>query len=176
MSDQARDVSLKDIAQQVAEDKMRVSDAIAEVFKKIDADEIDDTTLEQALNRAGLTPSQFAKATRTSVKDAAVLFQRLGAFKKTFKKITALDPEAEALITKMLQKQNAVETNTNVFFNFVGSFLRNSKVIAVSAIDTMVRNVYGTGIGLTMESATQVFESSFYAIGRAVRSKESKKL
>lgn len=169
-------VFLKDISQQVAENKMRVSDAIAEVFKKIDAEEIDDTTLEQALNRAGLTPSQFAKATRTSVKDAAVLFQRLGAFKKTFKKITALDPEAEALITKMLQKQNAVETNTNAFFNFVGSFLRNSKVIAVSAIDTMMRNVYGTGIGLTMESATQVFESSFYAIGRAVRSKESKKI
>lgn len=160
------DPSYSQVKQRVAAKEQKVSDAVKNVFMDIDA--IDEDILDAALNKAGLTFSEFGQAARTTVADAASIMQGYSTLAKVLKRAVQLDPQAELLAAKMYGDQDVVSA-MGYLGNGIKRLERESKALVVSSIGTTVRNAYGTVTGMTYESASRLLEGTLYTMGKVAK-------
>ena len=146
----------------------KTSTAIAEVFSAMDQGLIDDTLLEQAIRKEGLSPEQFAQANRVTVTQAAQIMQQYSTASKTLNRLRQIDPDVAKQVDALY---GAPDEYTSAVGNVMGAFLRaerESKAVMVSGIGTSVRNGIGTGTGLTLNSAASLIEGTLMTVGKTL--------
>jgi hypothetical protein len=87
---------------------------------------------------------------------------------KLVTKAVELDPEAEKLL-KEFAKAGEVEQAQGSFFDAIRRIERESKAFVVSAPGTTMRNLMGTAIGMTFQTASRLFEGTIYTTGKAIK-------
>jgi len=148
----------------------KTSSAINEVFAAMDKGDISDTLLEQAIRKEGLTPEEFAKANLMTVTQAAQVMQQYSAASRILGKLTQIDPEAKKIVDSLFSKPDDIPTALGFVGNAISRAERESKAWMVSGVATTVRNVIGTSVGLTYNSAASLIEGSLYTIGKTLSS------
>lgn len=144
-----------------------ISDAINRVLTNVD--QIDDMALESAIRQSGMTPDDFAKATRTTVSEAASVMQSYSAASKILKRMQGIDPAFNKRMEELYGKNDEfVSAGTN-FADGVRALERESKAWITSGVDTTVRNVAGTGVLLTAKTVANLMEGFVYTTGRAIK-------
>jgi hypothetical protein len=146
----------------------KTSTAIAEVFSAMDQGLIDDTLLEQAIRKEGLSPEQFAQANRVTVTQAAQIMQQYSTASKTLNRLRQIDPDVAKQVDALY---GAPDEYTSTVGRVMGAFLRaerESKAVMVSGIGTSVRNGIGTGTGLTLNSAASLIEGTLMTVGKTL--------
>ena len=144
----------------------KTSDAIASVFSNLDT--IDDAVLEQAIRREGLSVEQFAQANLMTVSDAARVMQQYSAASKILNRMTQIDPEAAKIVDGLFNKPDEYVSALGRIGQGIRTLERESKAFVVSGIGTTVRNVMGTSVGLTYNSAASLIEGAMYTVGRTL--------
>ena len=153
---------------QVASKEIKLSDAVKEVFSSVD--DINEDILDSAIQKAGLTPNEFADITRTSVSDAAKIMQSYSALARVLNNQAKLDPEVEKVISALYGRDSALPDVFTSIGNGIRRMERESKAFVVSSIATTVRNVLGTGTGLGFESAARLIDGTIYQTGKVYSS------
>lgn len=144
----------------------QVSSAINEVFSNLD--NVDDAVLEQAIRKEGLTPDDFAKANKVTVSEAAQIMQQYSAASKVLKRMTEIDPVIKQQVDELFAKPDSQVTALGRVGQAIRFAERESKAFIVSGIGTTVRNVLGTTVGLTYNSAASLIEGALYTVGRTL--------
>jgi hypothetical protein len=144
----------------------KTSTAIAEVFSQLD--NIDDALLEQAIRKEGLTPDEFAAANKLTVTEAAQVMQQYSAASKVLNRMSAIDPEFKKQIDALFEKPDEYVSALGRLGQGIQTLERESKAWIVSGIGTTVRNVIGTSVGLTYNSAASLIEGALYTVGRTM--------
>ena len=144
----------------------KTSTAIAEVFSQLD--NIDDTLLEQAIRKEGLTPDEFAAANKLTVTEAAQVMQQYSAASKVLKRMSEIDPEFKKQVDALFEKPDEYVSALGRLGQGIQTLERESKAWIVSGIGTTVRNVIGTSVGLTYNSAASLIEGALYTVGRTL--------
>lgn len=144
----------------------QTSSAINEVFSNLD--NVNDAVLEQAIRKEGLTPDDFAKANKMTVTEAAQVMQQYSAASKVLKRMTEIDPEFKKQVDALFEKPDSQVSALGRVGQAVQTLERESKAWVVSGIGTTVRNVLGTTVGLTYNSAASLIEGAMYTVGRTL--------
>ena len=144
----------------------KTSDAIASVFSNLDT--IDDAVLEQAIRREGLSVEQFAQANLMTVSDAARVMQQYSAASKILNRMTQIDPAAAKIVDGLFNKPDEYVSALGRIGQATRTLERESKAFVVSGIGTTVRNVMGTSVALTYNSAASLIEGAMYTVGRTL--------
>lgn len=144
----------------------KTSDAIASVFSNLDT--IDDAVLEQAIRKEGLSVEQFAQANLMTVSDAARVMQQYSAASKILNRMTQIDPEAAKIVDGLFNKPDEYVSALGRVGQATRTLERESKAFVVSGIGTTVRNVMGTSVALTYNSAASLLEGAMYTVGRTL--------
>jgi hypothetical protein len=142
----------------------KTSTAIAEVFSNLD--KVDDVALEQAIRKEGLTPEEFAQANKLTVTEAAQVMQQYSAAAKAMSRLSQIDPAFKEQADLLFGKPDEYTSALGRVGQMVSTVERESKAWVVSGIGTTVRNIIGTGVGLTYNSAASLIEGSLYTVGR----------
>ena len=145
----------------------KVSDAVKDLFMSVDA--INDATLDASLKKAGITPTEFAQATRTTVADAANIMQGYSSLARVLRRVSEIDPEAQKIVDQMYGRENDVASAMGYLGAGIKRLERESKALVVSSIGTTVRNVMGSGLGMTFEGGARALEGILYATGKAIK-------
>ena len=145
----------------------KTSTAIAEVFSNLD--NIDDAVLEQAIRKEGLTPEEFAQANKLTVTEAAQVMQQYSVAAKAMARLSQIDPVFKEQADLLFGKPDEYTSAMGRVGQMISSLERESKAWVVSGIGTTVRNVIGTGVGLTYNSAASLIEGTLYTIGRTAK-------
>lgn len=146
----------------------KISTAISNVFSKLDAGEIDDAVLEQAISVAGLTPKEFAQANKLTVTEAASIMQQYSVASRALNKAKELDPELKKMVDELFGKPDEYTSTMGWIGKGISRVERESKAFVVSGIGTTVRNVLGTMPVLTYTSAASVIEGTLYTAGKVL--------
>jgi hypothetical protein len=144
----------------------QTSSAINDVFSNLD--NVDDVVLEQAIRKEGLTPDDFAKANKMTVTEAAQVMQQYSAASKVLKRLTEIDPAFKKQVDDLFAKPDSQVSALGRVGQAVQTLERESKAWVVSGIGTTVRNVLGTTVGLTYNSAASLVEGALYTVGRTL--------
>lgn len=144
----------------------QVSSAINEVFSNLD--NVNDAVLEQAIRKEGLTPDDFAKANKMTVSEAAQVMQQYSAASKVLKRMTEIDPVIKQQVDELFAKPDSQVSALGRVGQAIRFAERESKAFIVSGIGTTVRNVIGTSVGLTYNSAASLIEGALYTVGRTL--------
>ena len=144
----------------------KVSDAVRNIFSNIDS--IDNDVIDAAINKAGLTPQQFADATRTTVADAANVMQAYSSLSQTLRKVASLDPDVQKQVDELYGKDNEAVSMLGNLARGTSRLERESKALVVSGLSTTVANVLGTSTALTFDAAYKLIEGSLYTTGKAI--------
>jgi hypothetical protein len=144
----------------------QTSSAINEVFSNLD--NVNDAVLEQAIRKEGLSPDDFAKANKMTVTEAAQVMQQYSAASKMLKRMTELDPAVKKQVDELFAKPDSQVSALGRIGQAIRFAERESKAFIVSGIGTTVRNVIGTGVGLTYNSAASLIEGAMYTVGRTL--------
>lgn len=145
----------------------KVSDAVKDLFMSVDA--INDATLDASLKKAGITPTEFAQATRTTVADAANIMQGYSSLARVLRRVSEIDPDAQKIVDEMYGRDNDVTSAMGYLGAGIKRLERESKALVVSSIGTTVRNVMGSGLGMTFEGGARALEGTLYATGKAIK-------
>lgn len=146
----------------------KTSTAIAEVFSAMDQGLIDDTLLEQAIRKEGLSPEQFAQANRVTVTQAAQIMQQYSTASKTLNRLRQIDPDVAKQVDALYGKPDEYTSTLGYLGGAFNRLERESKALIVSGIGTTVRNIMGSGIGLTFNSAASVIEGALMTVGKTL--------
>lgn len=146
----------------------KTSTAIAEVFSAMDQGLIDDTLLEQAIRKEGLSPEQFAQANRVTVTQAAQIMQQYSTASKTLNRLRQIDPDVAKQVDALYGKPDEYTSALGYLGGAFNRVERESKALIVSGIGTTVRNIMGSGIGLTFNSAASVLEGALMTVGKTL--------
>jgi len=172
------DPNFRDAAQRVANKEQKISDAVKDVFMTIeqrtkegdvDVPKINDTIFEAALERAGINLKEFAEAARTTVGDGATIMQGYSAAAAIIRRAMDIDPEAKKLINNLYGRSQEVPSSYGWLGDGIRRIERESKALVTSAIGTTMRNMMGTGVGLTFDAAKNLLESSTFAVGKTIK-------
>ena len=144
----------------------QTSSAINEVFSNLD--NVNDAVLEQAIRKEGLTPDDFAKANKMTVSEAAQVMQQYSAASKVLKRMTEIDPVIKQQVDELFAKPDSQVSALGRVGQAIRFAERESKAFIVSGIGTTVRNVLGTTVGLTYNSAASLVEGALYTVGRTL--------
>ena len=142
----------------------RISDAFNNVFAKLD--NIDDNVLKDALLKSGVTAEDFARMTQTTVREAA---QTMNAYSQMAKKINRLASQDSNFKEQMNSWYGRGATGDDSIYDAASAVLKRigneRKAILTSGIDTMNRNVIGSGIGLTFKTASGLLSAGINTVG-----------
>lgn len=144
----------------------QTSSAINEVFSNLD--NVNDAVLEQAIRKEGLTPDDFAKANKMTVTEAAQVMQQYSTASKMLKRMTEIDPAFKKQVDDLFAKPDSQVSALGRVGQAISTLERESKAWVVSGIGTTVRNVLGTSVGLTYNSAASLIEGAMYTVGRTL--------
>ena len=169
----ATDEMFKSLRQDVIEKKTRMGTAITTVLKTIEFTKLDDDVFEGALKKSGITKDDLTNIILTTFSEAGSTLQGIGSLARGVRKGIELgDPELKLLLekAKSVDLDNAKSIDFyQAPFDFIKRLERESKALVVSSIGTTIRNVYGTSIGLTMDTAAKTLEAGLYYTGRGIR-------
>ena len=129
---------------------------------------IDDTLLEQAIRKEGLSPEQFAQANRVTVTQAAQIMQQYSTASKALNRLRQIDPDVAKQVDALYGAPDEYTSTLGYLGGAFNRLERESKALIVSGIGTTVRNIMGSGIGLTFNSAASVIEGSLMTIGKTL--------
>jgi len=146
----------------------KTSTAIAEVFSAMDQGLIDDTLLEQAIRKEGLSPEQFAQANRVTVTQAAQIMQQYSTASKALNRLRQIDPDVAKQVDALYGAPDEYTSTLGYLGGAFNRLERESKALIVSGIGTTVRNIMGTGIGLTFNSAASLIEGALMTAGKTL--------
>ena len=173
-----KDETFREAKERVVNKEQMISDAIKDVYMSLDKRKIvgdtevpviDDVILEAALDSAGISLKEFGQAARTTVSDGASIMAAYSDAAKKLRQAMDIDDESMKVIERMYGRDETVPDSFGWFGDGIRRVERESKALVVSAIGTTIRNVMGTGVGMTYESATRFVESSMYAIGKTTK-------
>lgn len=145
----------------------QTSDAIARVFANLET--VDDAVLEQAIRAEGLTPDEFAAANKVTVSEAGRILQQYSVAARMLKKLGAADPAFAKRMEELYGKNDEYTSLFGWGVRGVRRAERESKAWITSGIDTTVRNVAGTAIGLSAKTGADLIEGTLYTLGVALR-------
>jgi hypothetical protein len=146
----------------------KTSDAIERVFASLDT--IDDAVLERAIRAEGLTPADFAAANKVTVSDAARIMQQYSNASQLMKRLRGADPEFDKQMKDLYdEKSTGAWEIFRAGLNGIYRVEREGKAWITSGVDTTMRNVAGTAIGLTAKSGSDIMEGLLYSLGVAVK-------
>jgi len=154
--------------------KVKISDAITNVLTKLADDQpsyimgtrqFDENILRGALEKAGITAQDFVYATRTTVSDAGKTLNAFGQILKGIKNLRNLDPDMQIALdnhfaTNMFHEYGAKPHGT--IFDLIRRIERESKAFVVAGLGTTVRNVFGTSVNMTFETAARAIDFILY--------------
>lgn len=146
----------------------KTSTAIAEVFSAMDQGLIDDTLLEQAIRKEGLSPEQFAQANRVTVTQAAQIMQQYSTASKALNRLRQIDPNVAKQVDALYSNPDEYTSALGYLGGAFNRLEREGKALIVSGIGTTVRNIMGTGVGLTFNSAASVLEGALMTVGKTL--------
>ena len=141
----------------------KISDVLTDVLTRVETEKIDTDLLEGALNRAGIDVEDFAYANRTSVNEFATGLSNLAKLANGLRKATSLGPEMQKIVDFTFAEQIQKDSVSPLMkaANGIKRLERESKALVVSSIATTVRNVYGSTIGITMDTAARLLDTGF---------------
>ena len=158
---------IQDDPQFMVKPSQKTSDAIARVFASLDT--IDDAVLERAIRAEGLTPADFAAANKMTVSDAARVMQQYSEASKLMSRLRGADPEFDKQMKDLYdEKSTGAWEIFRAGLNGINRIEREGKAWITSGVDTTMRNVAGTAIGLTAKAGSDIFEGLLYSAGVAV--------
>ena len=168
------DDTFKDLRQDFLEKKIRISDVISRVVATVDRGDLDQDVFEGALTRSGLSEADLENILLTTPSEAASRLGARGALSRRLRKGIELgDPQLKKLIDDVKAADLNREKDMNFYqlpFDFIRRLERESKALVVSSIGTTIRNVYGTTIGLTMDTAAKTLEAGLYYTSKGLAS------
>ena len=153
-----------------AHKEVKVSQILSNVFSDLAEGQIDQTSLGNALQKAGLTQKEFDYALKVSSNKAGGMLSELSQLSKALRKYVDLNPDLQGLADLSFanrKMQDSASAYTR-FFDNVKNFERNSKALVVSSVATTVRNVMGTTTALGLDSATKLLDIGLYSITKGV--------
>ena len=127
--------------------------------------QFDENILRGALEKAGITAQDFVYATRTTVSDAGKTLNAFGQILKGIKNLRNLDPDMQIALdnhfaTNMFHEYGAKPHGT--IFDLIRRIERESKAFVVAGLGTTVRNVFGTSVNMTFETAARAIDFILY--------------
>ena len=167
------DEMFKSLRQDVIEKRTRMGTALATVLKTMEFTKLDDDVFEGALRRAGITKDDLINILTTTFSESGSILVGIGSLGRGVTKGIELgDPDLKLLLEKAKTADLANAKSIDFYqapFDFIKRLERESKALVVSSIGTTIRNVYGTSIGLTMDTAAKTLEAGLYYTGRGLR-------
>ena len=142
----------------------RVQDVIARIITSSDA--LDDTAVEQGLMQLGISKNEYAGMFLASGSASGQTLNALSQFAKNVtKEDTALKKKFDELYGSEDERVGAFAKG----IDFLRRIDRESKVWITSGIDTLMRNIVGTSIGMTLKAGSTMLEGIVYAAGVGVK-------
>mgnify|MGYP003134000865 CR=1 FL=1 len=154
----------------VIKKERRIKDVLADVLSAADTGKVDSLVLKNALDEAGLTLAEFTNGLRYKYGEAGEALQGLKKLAGALNKMGNNDPLMKNLLDHHFSQDMYVK-KMRLFsrgLDFIKRIEREGKALVVSSIATTMRNIYGTGIGLTLDSATRVLDSGIYSVLKSV--------
>tara|TARA_R100001594_G_scaffold148766_5_gene204775 strand:- start:1379 stop:5917 length:4539 start_codon:yes stop_codon:yes gene_type:complete len=150
----------------------KVSSVLKEVASEVAEGNIDSNILASALGRAGIDESDLAKMGMVNPTELADGFNNLNFVAKGLRKAITLDPELQKVYD--LKYVNMERDKTSSFvgagLHFIKRMERESKALVVSSIGTTIRNIYGTTIGVSLDTAARVLDAGIFTGGKIISS------
>jgi len=160
----------KEVNQILTKEK-RIGEVLTDILSAADQKKFDEVVLQNALSEAGIGLDEFSYAIKYSVQDAGRKLKGLQQLASNVRKASNLDPDLKKLLDQHFAETVFNETLVSPFVkvhDFIKRIEREAKALVVSSVATTVRNVYGTTIGLTLDSATRVLDSALYGAMKAI--------
>ena len=132
-------------------------------------DAIDGTFIEAGLMQLGVSKEEYASMFVKTISNAGSQLGSLGAVGKWMKTLKGVDPKFEDYFTKLYKVEDEQVSALSKGMDALRTIDRESKVWITSGIDTLVRNVVGTNIGITVKSAASLIEGFIYSVGVGAR-------
>lgn len=145
----------------------KASVAISRIIANSDV--LDGTAIESSLLQLGIDKTDFAKALLSTASQSGATLSAWGQVGKYIKELSRLDPNLEREMNVLYGKEDEYVTAFARSTDFIKRIERESKVWITSGIDTLMRNISGTAMGVTAKSASQLLEGFTYAMGVGVR-------
>lgn len=143
--------------------KQQIGDVLTTVAQDIGKGKIDATVLSRSLSQAGIDEKDLVKM-RVDTSELARNFNFSKQIADGVRSAVTLDPELQ----KIYDLKYAKDIN-NKQVSFVGAGLefikrgeRETKALVVASIGTTIRNIYGTTIGITLDSAARILDAGLY--------------
>lgn len=146
----------------------RISDAINRVLSQMD--EVDDLTLESAMRQQNVSLDEMAAALRVTQSEAGRTLQQLSVVSKMINRLRNIDPAFDTQIKKLYQDTEMDHGIGTSVADVIRRAERESKAFVVSRPSTTIRNMLGSTAGLTIKSATRLFEGFVYSSAQAIES------
>ena len=154
---------IQDDPQFVVKPSQKTSDAIARVFSSLDT--VNDDVLERAIRAEGLTPADFANANKMTVSDAGRVMQQYSEASKLMARLRGADPVFDKQMKELYDEADAPMGVYQRGLEMIKSVERESKAWITSGIDTTMRNVAGSAIGLSAKAGSDILEGLIYSSG-----------
>jgi hypothetical protein len=143
----------------------QISDTINRVLSQLD--KVDDLTLEAAMRKSNVNVTEMASAVKVSQSEAARELQQLSVAKRLLNRLEEVDPQFKKQMADLYKGFDQTDGKMTMFFNGVKRLERESKAWITSGVDTTVRNMMGSVIGITAKSAARLGEGITYSIYKA---------
>jgi hypothetical protein len=147
----------------------KISEAVRNVFLSIDESGIDDSVINVALKKAGVSSEEFALAIKSSTSDAGKTLQPYSALAKFLDRLSNIDSKAAKVIDEIYGKEEEMVSVPGALLRTVQKGERETKSIVVGAISTGSANFLGTGTYVTLESAAMALDRVTYTFGKALQ-------
>lgn len=153
---------------QFLRNEKQIGEVLTEVVEKVrmgdaNSEGISSDILARSLSQAGIDEKDLLNM-EINTSDMARNFNFSKQIAEGVRKAVTLDPELQ----KVYDLKYAGDIN-NKQVSFVGAGVnlikrgeRETKALVVSSIGTTIRNIYGTTIGITLDSAARILDAGFY--------------
>jgi len=135
------------------------SDTVYKIFQQLD--QVDDAVLEQAIIAEGLTPKQFAAANKMTVSEAGSVLQAYSTASKLFSRLRSISPAFDKEMEEIYGKMDTEKGWFGKSWQFMQKVDKTGKAFITSGIDTSIRNIAGSGIGIPLKAAANLVEGTY---------------
>lgn len=143
----------------------QISDAVNRVLSQLD--DVDDLTLEAAMRNSNVNVTEMAAAVKVSQSEGGRLLQQLSVAKRMLNRLEQIDPQFKQQMADLYKGFDQTDGKVTMFFNGVKRIERESKAWITSGVDTTMRNMMGSVVGISAKSASRLLEGFTYSIYKA---------
>lgn len=146
----------------------KISDAINRVLATLDT--TDSATLEAAMRQSNVNLDEMAAAVRVTQSEAGRTLQQVSVVQRMLNRMSEIDPNFKKQMDDLYKGFDDTDGKISMFFDAVKRTERFSKAMITSGVDTTVRNLMGSTVGLTAKSAVRLMEGTTYSVYKSVES------